>query len=195
MNQPHDEQILVVKLNHLFTNLPAWQGITSNISPIIKAIQQHQTYLPRSAAETDYTYKQIIPYVIFSHNDTFFVMQRKSTASEQRLANKLSLGIGGHMRQEDMIGSDVLSWATREFDEEVNYQGTYTITTLGAINDDSNDVGKVHLGLVLLLQGNSPHINIKNEHKYGSLLTLTECFEQFDRFESWSQIILTMIKK
>jgi predicted NUDIX family phosphoesterase len=122
-------------------------------------------------------------------------MQRKPTATEQRLANKLSLGIGGHMRKEDLIGSDILSWATREFNEEIDYQGTYAIRTVGAINDDSNDVGKVHLGLVLLLQGDSSKITIKNEHKNGSLLTLEACFDQFENFESWSQIILTMLKK
>jgi predicted NUDIX family phosphoesterase len=195
MNKSYDEEILVILKNNLFSNFPAWQGITENITPIINVIQNHPVYLPRSTAENDYNYKQIIPYVIFSYENTFFVMQRKPTATEQRLANKLSLGIGGHMRKEDLIGSDILSWATREFNEEIDYQGTYAIRTVGAINDDSNDVGKVHLGLVLLLQGDSSKITIKNEHKNGSLLTLEACFDQFENFESWSQIILTMLKK
>ncbi len=195
MSHQYDEKILVVPIHHLFSNIPIWQGITKTIDPIIQTIQNHQTYIPRSLAENDYTYKQIIPYIIFQHKDTFFVMQRKSNASEQRLAHKLSLGIGGHMRQEDMIGSDIFSWAIREFTEEVTYQGNYTVTTLGAINDDSNDVGKVHLGLVLLLQADSSKISIKNEHKNGKLLTLQECLEQLDNFENWSRIILTMLQQ
>ena len=128
------------------------------------------------------------------HNDRYFVMQRKASASEQRLASKLSLGIGGHMRQEDMQGTTLFDWAQREFHEEVSYSGTLTITPLGILNDDTNDVGKVHLGIVLIAQGDNDAIMIKSEHKSGQLMTKQECQEQCLKMESWSQLIIEKLK-
>lgn len=188
------EQILVVKRNTLFDHQTPWHGIYNhNIESIISTITNNQEYMLRSLAETDPSYKQIIPYMIFKYSNTYFVMQRKSTASEQRLANKLSLGIGGHMRKEDMQGKTIFDWARREFEEEVSYCGNLNITTLGALNDDSSDVGKVHLGLALLLEGDNDQIFIKDEHKNGMLLTKQECLEKFEQFETWSQMVLQIL--
>ncbi len=188
------EQILVVKRSTLFAHQSAWHGMYSNnIEPIISAITTNQEYMQRSLAETDPSYKQIIPYMIFTFEGKYFVMQRKATASEQRLAGKLSLGIGGHMRKEDMSGKTIFDWARREFEEEVSYFGNLQVTTLGVLNDDTSEVGKVHLGLVLLAQGDNNEISIKDEHKSGILMTKQECLKRIENFESWSQIILQML--
>ena len=188
------EQILVVKRSILFPDENAWHGINNtNIESIVATITNNQEYIERAGAETNQLYKQIIPYMIFTFGDRYFVMQRKATASEQRLAGKLSLGIGGHMNQEDMHGKTIFDWAQREFEEEVSYTGNLKITTLGVLNDDTNDVGKVHLGLVLLLKGDNDQIAIKSEHKSGVLLTKQECLDKFDQFEGWSQHILQIL--
>lgn len=188
------EQILVVKRSTLFPGENAWHGINNHdVASIVTTITENQEYIERAGAETNPAYKQIIPYMIFNFEDKYFVMQRKATASEQRLAGKLSLGIGGHMNEEDMHGKTIFDWAQREFEEEVSYTGNLKISTLGVLNDDTNDVGKVHLGLVLLLQGDNNHISIKSEHKSGVLLTKQECLEKIDQFESWSQLILPIL--
>ena len=145
--------------------------------------------------ETNPLYKQIIPYLIFKHEDRYFLMQRKAKASEQRLKNKYTLGIGGHIRQEDMTSNDIFAWARREFDEEVSYSGSLTITPLGLLNDDSNEVGKVHIGLVLLVEGNSAEITVKSELEGGQLLTLEECEVHYDAMETWSQLIFDYLKE
>jgi predicted NUDIX family phosphoesterase len=194
MRSSLQEKILVVARSRLFHEQPAWHGINNkNIQSMTEIIIEHQEYMERSAAETDFSYKQIIPYMVFSFGDRYFVMQRKSTASEQRLAGKLSLGIGGHMRQEDMHGKTIFEWARREFEEEVSFSGNINIKTLGILNDDTSDVGKVHLGIVLLLEGNNDGISIKDEHKSGTLMTKQECLHTFDQMESWSQIILEIL--
>ena len=119
------ENILVVKRNLLFPN-ESFQGLKTETEPFITLINQAKEFLPRPAMEEDLSYKQIIPYLIFTHNDQYFLMQRKSTSSEQRLKNKYSLGIGGHMRQEDMQnGATIFDWAQREFQEEINYSGKF----------------------------------------------------------------------
>ena len=138
--------------------------------------------------EQDATYKQIIPYMIFEYADSYFLMERKSTASETRLQSKLSLGIGGHIRQEDMAGGTVFDWANREFHEEVSYKGNLEIEHLGVLNDDSNSVGQVHLGFILLLHGDSPDIAIRSEHKQGILVSCEQADSYIDRMESWSEI-------
>lgn len=195
-HQNYSEEILVIRRNILFKNHSAWQGIKTDIfDSFVENIQQYAAYIPRSHAETNEAYKQIIPYMIFKFENKIFVMQRKSTASEQRLANKYSLGIGGHIRQEDIVDNDIFQWARREFQEEVSYSGTLKISKIGVLNDDSSAVGKVHLGMILLLEGNSDQIKIKSEHKSGILLTLAECKSLYPLFESWSQIILDLSEK
>lgn len=197
MTIPHDESILVIKRSHLFNHAAAFQGLsTDNIEGLLNIIISRQEFLPRSLMEQDPTYKQIIPYLVFRYNDRYFLMQRKSSASEQRLKNKFTLGIGGHMRQEDMrAGTSIFDWARREFYEEVAYSGELKITTLGFINDDSNEVGKVHLGIALLVEGDSTDIAIKSELKQGMLVTLDECGIYFDRLETWSQILYQYLIK
>jgi predicted NUDIX family phosphoesterase len=118
-------------------------------------------------------------------------MQRKNKPNEQALANKLSIGIGGHMTQTDIQGQTLFDWVSREFEEEVTYEGNLQMHTIGFLNDDTNEVGQRHLGLVILLKGDNPNIAIHgNEHKSGQLMSMEECFEKLDQFEAWSQIIL-----
>ena len=192
--QKQDEHILVVKRDLLFGAHPAWHGLCDeSVRHCLDAIGQHKEFLPRSLMEQDPAYKQIIPYVVFVHNDRYFLMQRQAKASEQRLKNKLSLGIGGHMRQEDMQKDDIFSWAEREFHEEVAYDGALSFRVLGMLNDDSNDVGKVHIGLVLLAQGEHANISVKSELKSGTLMSIDEMKPLYDRMESWSQMVFNRL--
>jgi predicted NUDIX family phosphoesterase len=193
----YDEHILVVRRAHLFSSiLPAWHGLKRvDFEHYLHIINHKKEFHPRSLMEIDPAYKQIIPYLIFEYNKNYFLMQRKSTASETRLRNKLTLGIGGHIRQEDMMHEDSLfAWATREFHEEVEYTGNLTVKPLGILNDDSDDVGKVHIGFVFLLTGDVPNIAVKSELKSGVLLPLHECIAQREYMESWSQFVIDFLQ-
>ncbi len=188
-----NEEILVVKRTHLFPDT-AWTGLKQvNFDNYLTIITNHKEFHPRYLMEEDPTYKQIIPYLIFKHKDSYFLMERHKKASETRLASKLTLGIGGHIRKEDMESANIFDWAKREFHEEVNYQGDLTITPLGVLNDDTNDVGKVHVGFVFLLEGDSNNISVKSELASGSLVTLDECKVLQDRMETWSKLTLNSL--
>ncbi len=216
----HDESILVVKRNHLFPD-GAWQGLKPvDFDHYLHIIECKQEFHSRSLMETDETYKQIIPYLIFEHENKYFLMQRQSNASEKRLQNKYTLGIGGHIRREDLQSHSfpsqasvfakatpdrqdeqggknshpIFNWANREFHEEVNYDGSFTIEPLGILNDDSNAVGKVHIGFVFLLHGNSDQISIKSELKSGRLVDLAECTTHMSAMEQWSQRVLAFLQ-
>ena len=195
ITQKIDEHILVVKRSHLFPN-GDWHGFQQvDFEHYLHIINHKKEFHPRSIMETDPTYKQIIPYLIFEHNNIYFLMQRRSTASETRLRNKLTLGIGGHIRQEDITEDSLFAWATREFHEEVHYTGNLTVKPLGMLNDDSDDVGKVHIGFVFLLNGDSGDISIKSELKSGTLVSLDECAAQKDYMESWSAFVVDFLQQ
>jgi predicted NUDIX family phosphoesterase len=194
--QKHDEHILVVPREQIFADAQAWHGLKEvDFDQYLQIINDKKEFLPRSIMETEPVYKQIIPYLVFTHDDKYFLMQRKSDASEARLRNKLTLGIGGHIRQEDMQSNSLFAWALREFHEEVEYAGNISVKPLGILNDDSNDVGKVHIGFVLLLQGDSADITIKSELKSGIMMTLQECSAQRETMESWSQFVVDFLEK
>lgn len=188
-----DEQILVVKRSTLFPD-ESWNGIKKvNFDYYISLIEAHKEFHSRGTMETDPTYKQIIPYLIFTHGGKLFVMQRDKKASETRLQSKFSLGIGGHIRETDMKTNSIIDWATREFHEEVSYDGQLTVEPLGLLNDDSTDVGKVHIGFVLLLHGEHDRISIKSELQSGQMMNQDLCNQHRDKMETWSKFVLDYI--
>jgi len=190
-----DEKILVVPREDMFTH-----GYIDGFLPVTDflkyedMIREKGQFQWRSAMEENADYKQIIPYLIFKYNEMYFLMQRRAPASEQRLQNKCTMGIGGHLREEDMAEQSIVQWAQREFHEEINYADKLTITPLGIINDDSDLVGKVHIGFVYLLEGVSPTISIKSELKNGALMPLADIVTKSDKLESWSKMVLPYLQ-
>jgi len=194
--QKIDEHILVIQRKHLFPVDSAFYGIQPTVEDeFLSLVQRHKEFHPRSLMESDLTYKQIIPYLVFHHNGRYFLMQRQAKASETRLQNKFTLGIGGHIRQEDLTSDCIFDWAKREFHEEVDYKGNLTMEQIGLLNDDTNAVGQVHIGFVLLLHGDSAEIAVKSELKSGELVTLEQMQTQVESMESWSQLVYDFLIK
>ncbi len=184
-----DEQILVVKRDTIFQADGVWHGLKqTDFDWYLWAITHHGQFYSRIAMENDPRYKQIIPYIIFMYEDHVFVMERKETSTEQRLASKFTIGIGGHIRKEDILGSTIFDWAAREFNEEVIYQDHFEVEPLGILNDDTNEVGQVHLGFVFIARGSTPNIRIKSELKSGKLIPLSS-LKDITPLESWSKLI------
>jgi predicted NUDIX family phosphoesterase len=192
-HQKTDEIILVVKREKLIEE--TWQGIKDiNFEEFAAVVEKEAEFMPRSLMEQDPKYKQIIPYLIFNYQDKLYIMQRQAKASEQRLKSKLTLGIGGHIRKEDLTSNNIIDWATREFEEEVDYKGGYKVQPIGLLNDDSNPVGEVHLGVVFLLIADSDKIEVRSEFKSGKLITLEEGEFEYPLMENWAQICFDFIK-
>lgn len=189
-NLMQNEQILVVPTTTLFPE-NSTGFIEGNFDHYAQKIILNSLFIQRAQAEQDPAFQQIIPYLVFMHDNHFFMMQRKETAGEQRLKNKLTLGIGGHIRAEDFnLGSSIIDWAQREFEEEIEYHGSVVFKPLGIIRQTTTPVDQVHTGFVYLLEGDSPHISVKEELKSGRLVTLAECKQRFADFEGWSQLII-----
>ena len=167
----------------------------TSFTALEKMIMQHASFIKRKDAEEDPTFKQIIPYFIFKQDNNYFLMQRAHTAGEGRLKNKMSLGIGGHLRREDVVDVPVEEWGMREFHEEVNFDGGIKLTPLGIINDERNDVGRVHLGLVFLVDGMSGSISIRSELKSGVMTPINQLYDHYENLETWSQLVIDYLTK
>jgi len=193
MNQT--EHILVVPRSAIIDEAVPHYGLkVGSCDTYLERIRYNQQFLPRFLMETDPLYKQIIPYLVFKYQNLYFVMQRKKTASESRLQSKFTLGIGGHIRQEDMDHNSMIEWARREFYEEVYYNGTFVVEPVGLINDDTDLVGQVHLGFLFILHADSADIAVKSELQSGQLMTLAACSALKDKMESWSAFVVEYLE-
>ncbi|HET9780742.1 MAG TPA: NUDIX hydrolase [Candidatus Dormibacteraeota bacterium] len=185
------EQVLVVRREDIFPD-GAWHGfVTDDLDRYQKVIRDRHLFMPRAEVEEDPNFQQIIPYVVFRHKDRYFLTHRLRASSEKRLRKQFSLGIGGHINPADLQSGDpVLDGLKREWEEEVVYDGHFDAKLIGLLNDESAPVSKVHLGVVFLLDGDTPNIAIRETKKLGGeLLTLEEMRAFYLQMESWSQIV------
>ncbi|MEE2724024.1 MAG: hypothetical protein VYC05_01480 [Verrucomicrobiota bacterium] len=190
-----DESVLVIK-RELFDEIGKFQGISTEIDKYLPAFLNpiNNFFIHRELAEDDPTHKQIIPYAIFKHGDKFLRYLRGKKSGEQRLASKSSIGIGGHINQDDFNSSSLekdtyLTGIEREINEELIINCDYNNLPIALINDDSNDVGQVHLGVVHLFDLESDQVeageaNIENLE----FLSSDDLLREKDNLESWSQI-------
>jgi len=190
-----DENVLVVPRS-LFDELGSFQGLASNCDHYLPQFlaPENNFFLPREEAEEDPSHKQIIPYAIFRHEDRFLRYVRGKKSGEQRLASKASIGIGGHINQDDAAQASLqrdtyMTGVEREINEELVITGTYKQRVIALINDDSNEVGQVHLGVVHLFELDSSQVT-PGEANIEDLrfLTMDELKNERDLLESWSQI-------
>jgi predicted NUDIX family phosphoesterase len=192
-----EEMILVVRRDTI-EKLGMWHGLNFEIDrylPVLLA-RENNFFMPRSAAETDPTFKQIIPYVLLIHGGKVLHYVRGKKSGEQRLVSKGSIGIGGHMNDEDegLFALDeeaYLEGVRRETCEELKIGTKFKNRVVALLNDDSNEVGKVHMGVVHIFALEEPNVE-KNEAMITNLAFLSpeELHERRDLLESWSQICL-----
>jgi predicted NUDIX family phosphoesterase len=190
-----EEMVLVIR-RALFEQLGAFQGLNPNVAAYLPALlsRENNFFLPRSAAETDPSHKQIIPYALLTHGGKVLHYVRGKKAGEQRLAAKGSIGIGGHLNDgdENLFSFDEAAYMAgvqREVNEELNVGCAYRNTVRALLNDDSNEVGRVHLGVVHVFELETAQV-AKRESMITQLefLTPAELRARRDQLETWSQI-------
>jgi predicted NUDIX family phosphoesterase len=185
------EQVLVVRREDIFPD-GAWHGfVTEDLDRYQRLIREKHLFMPRAGVEDDPNFQQIIPYVVFRHRDRYFLTHRLRASSEKRLRKQYSLGVGGHINPGDLQSGDpILDGLKREWEEEVVYDGPLNARLIGLLNDESAPVSKVHLGVVFLVEGDTPNIAIRETKKLGGeLLTLEEMRTFYLQMESWSQLV------
>lgn len=196
-----EEHILVIP-RALFDQLGAFQGFQPDAQRYLDAILAPGAnfFLPRGPAENDPTHKQIIPYSIFHHAGRYLVYTRGGKSGEKRLVAKQSIGIGGHInphdeREDSLAQTTYFNGVEREMAEELRIAGGHTNEVIGLINDDSNEVGQVHLGVVHLFDLESDDV-VSNEDAIQDLrfVPLDELVAAKDSLETWSSICVAHLQ-
>ena len=182
-----NEQVMVVERVTLEGFLIEYGLVQEHTDEILDVITEQHFFIDRPTAEISPQYKQIIPYVLIRHDDAYFLLQRTPKQTEARLHHKLSLGIGGHINPDT---PDLFDGLQKELEEEVEVVGDYDLTFVGILNDDTTDVGRVHLGAVYVLDAHEGGVNVRETHKMsGRWVPRSELGEHREAMESWSQIV------
>ncbi len=177
-----------------------FQGLSFETTKYTQVILEQKNYQfkKRSDVESDPAYKQLIPYVILKHEDSLFAYRRGKLLAEKRLLADYSIGIGGHISVDDpnLFGIGYNEALLRELNEEIEIQSQYQITLAALINDDTNEVGKVHLGMVHIAVLDTPSVVTREKSiNEGKFLSITQLKGNIDDFENWSKICITQIDK
>jgi predicted NUDIX family phosphoesterase len=152
------EFVFVVRRSELFPEfyphglVPFGAGLTRE--GFERVIEERGFFVERAFAEHDPSLKQIIPYAVVVRAGEVLLLKRSRQGGDARLFDKLSIGVGGHVNPVDAlvdgrrIANPLVAGTQRELGEELAIQGSWTVRTLGLLNDDSNSVGAVHVGVV-----------------------------------------------
>ncbi len=196
------EQVFCIARKDLETvfSSPLPEGVSPE-PPLETVLALPHHFIKRTVAEKNPAYKQIIPYQVFHSSGRFFVFRRGGGVGEQRLSGRCSLGIGGHLNRKDatsnrMNKTDYEQGLVRERTEELICHGDISTRFIGWINDDSDPVGRVHLGAVhLCLVRDENHVRLRpggeDLHSLG-WLSSDEIETGKDQFEPWSRLALEL---
>ena len=202
MMNPPNENVLVVRRG-LFDQLGSFHGLNFEPKKYLDAFlsRGNNFFVPREEAENDPTRKQIIPYVLLVFGDKVLYYVRGKKAGEQRLVAKGSIGIGGHMNETDesLFALDEAAYRAgveREVNEEIKIDTAFEDRIVALLNDDTTEVGRMHLGIVHVFKLAEPKV-VKREAMITGLTFLAkeELLVRRDTMESWSQICLDSLER
>jgi predicted NUDIX family phosphoesterase len=197
-----NENVLAIKRS-LFDELGSFQGLNFDPRRYLNTIlsRGNNFFLPRPQAENDPAHKQIIPYALlaFDHKVLYYVRGKK--AGEQRLVAKGSIGIGGHMNESDesLFALDEAAYRAgveREVNEEIKIEAQFEDRIVALLNDDTTEVGRVHLGIVHVFRLAEPKVE-KREAMITNLVFVDkqELHQRRDTLETWSQICVDSLDR
>ncbi len=199
MSKYAGEEVLVVP-RALLDDIGSFQGIQTEAldSAVARLLDaDSHFFIDREAAEEDPSHKQLIPYCVFRCGDRILHYTRGKAGGESRLHAKISVGVGGHVNPVDMdggkTGSETYHAAvTREIEEELDLPEDHEHKIIALLNDESNAVGQVHLGIVHLVELKSDAVSSREDALLDLAFTPLDELNGplFDRLETWSQFCI-----
>jgi predicted NUDIX family phosphoesterase len=195
-----EEKVLVVERSVL-DELGTFHGLEYDVDRYLDKLFAvgAPRFMPRAQAEKDPTHKQLIPYVLMTCAGRCLTYVRGKRAGETRLVGNRSIGVGGHINPVDdeapLFNVDYrevyMTAVQREVAEEVNVETRYADHIVALLNDDSNEVGQVHLGVVHLWSLDAPNVTRREQMiTQMEFMTLDELRQVRDTMETWSQLCL-----
>lgn len=188
-----EERVLCFE-RRLLEGLGVFQGLSLEVEKYLPILTSPSNvlYLNRSDAEQDKRYKQLIPYVLVICKDRILRYRRGRGGQETRLHGLYSVGIGGHISEEDhglfSSGLGYREGMRRELMEEVAVEEVKE--SAGAvINDDSTEVGYVHFGVVHVMHvANEAIVGRRSGILGPEFIPLVEVAKNLSGYESWSRL-------
>lgn len=181
------EQVLVVNRADIAELLVERGLVRERADELLDVINERNFFIDRPVAETSPQYKQIIPYIVIRRGDSFYLLQRTPKQAEARLHHKLSIGVGGHINPD---APELLAGLQKELEEEMDVAGDYDLTFVGILNDDTTEVGSVHLGAVFVLDSLDGAVSVRETDKMtGRWVAREELAQHREMMETWSQIV------
>ncbi len=190
-----EERVLCFQ-RKLLEELGVFQGLSLEIEKYLPVVTSSSQilYLNRSDAEQDKRYKQLIPYVLIFCHDRILRYRRGKGGQETRLHGLYSVGVGGHISEEDHgLFSNQLGYhegMRRELMEEVAIDEAND-AAVAVINDDSTEVGFVHFGVVHVMHVASEKIVGRRSGILApEFVPIAEAVKDLSAYESWSRFCL-----
>jgi predicted NUDIX family phosphoesterase len=154
------------------------------------AVRRDGSYVARPEAEEDPSRKQLIPYVVVRSGERTFLMERTQAGGDPRLHLKATIGVGGHLNPVDEGDDPLMDGLRREWSEELVSDFEPDFELVGFLNDDSNPVGSVHLGVVFTVQADGLAVAVREQDKLtGRFAYPGEVAAAWERMETWSQLV------
>jgi len=187
-----EELVLGLPRKKLPTAL-GWRGVRGiDLSPVLRAAAMQGEFRPRGEAETDPSWKQLIPYLLLRDGERIFLMRRTKAGGDERLHDRYSIGVGGHINPQD---GGVLGGLRREWVEEIEADFEPEFVPIGLLNDDDNDVGAVHLGLVYEADAGGRPVGIREKHKLqGAFASSDDVAAVEEKLETWSALLFQFLR-
>ena len=182
-----DEQVLVIPRAAIMAD-PGWLGVRADaLDGFEELVAREGRFAPRAEMEIDRAWKQVIPYLVLRDGPRYFLMRRTKAGGDARLHDRYSIGVGGHLNPGD---GDLAGGLRREWREELLADFDPGFALIGLLNDDSTDVGSVHLGAVYLADAGGLPVAIRETDKLsGEFATPAEVAAVVDRMETWSALV------
>jgi predicted NUDIX family phosphoesterase len=186
------EQVLVVP-RALVPDRAGWYGLrTDGLPAFLDVIAKQGRYALREDMERDPSFKQIIPYLVLRDGERYFLMRRTRAGGDARLHDRWSIGVGGHLNPGD---AGLAGGLRREWHEELVAAFEPTFVPFALLNDDTTDVGAVHLGVVVLADADGRSVTIRETDKLsGAFAPPDEVAAGAERLETWSRIVFDALE-
>ena len=181
-----DERVYVVPRRAVIEDA-GWHGLrTGDLDGFIAALERDGRYEPRAAMELDPSFKQVIPYLVLRDGRRYFLMERTAAGRDERLHGRSSIGVGGHLNPGD---GGLLGGLRREWSEELVADFVPDFRLVALLNDDTTEVGAVHLGAVYVADAGGRPVAIRETDKLsGSFVDAPAVAAVADRLETWSRL-------
>ena len=183
------ERVLVVPRASIMAD-PGWRGLRDDVltgTELEVLVRREGEFRLRPEMERDRSWKQVIPYLVLRDGERYFLMQRTKAGGDARLHDLWSIGVGGHLNPGD---GDLAGGLRREWREEIDAGFEPEFELVGLLNDDTTDVGSVHLGAVYVADARGRPVVIRETHKLtGAFADPAKVAAVVERMESWSALV------